>query len=191
VPCILSIWASKRPTAPSLVFAASAALSREEAVRKSLEELAHTHRAAVRLKAQPNPFVPLSDYSNVTNQETHVRLYTEHASRELAEFLFSSEDWLEFGDVPDFSGLAPEEGLQILISRIASRNHQVFIKDLTTTDVKDLGLSVVRAVIPGFHPLFMGYRNRALGGARLWTVPQSLGYSGITDHDNPGPHPYP
>ena len=152
VPCILSVLAYERQTAPALVFAASAALNPEEAVRKSLEELAHTHRAAARLKAQPHPFVPLPDYSNVTDQETHIRLYTEHPSRRLTEFLFSSEDWCDFEELPDLSDNPPEEGLRRLVSEIAARNHQVFVKDLTTADVKDLGLSVVRAVIPGFHP---------------------------------------
>ncbi|MEX5214664.1 MAG: YcaO-like family protein [Nitrospiraceae bacterium] len=191
VPCILSILAHERSTAPALTFAASAALSPEEAVRKSLEELAHTHRAARRLKAQPHPFTPLPDYSNVTDQETHVRLYTEHPSRRSAEFLFSSEDWCDFEELPDLSGNPPEEGLRRLVWEIVSRNHHVFVKDLTTADIKDLGLSVVRAVIPGLHPLFIGHRNRALGGFRLWTVPQALGYRGITDQDNPAPHPYP
>jgi ribosomal protein S12 methylthiotransferase accessory factor len=54
-------------------------------------------------------------------------------------------------------------------------------------------LKVVRAIIPGFHPLFMGHKLRALGGSRLWQVPQSLGYQGINRDtgDNPAPHPYP
>jgi ribosomal protein S12 methylthiotransferase accessory factor len=52
---------------------------------------------------------------------------------------------------------------------------------------------VVRALIPGFNPLFMGHHIRALGGERLWSVPQKLGYSGVNraTGDNPYPHPYP
>jgi ribosomal protein S12 methylthiotransferase accessory factor len=59
--------------------------------------------------------------------------------------------------------------------------------------VEDLGLKVVRAVIPGYHPLVMGHRLRALGGKRLWTIPQKLGFKGITTEigDNPYAHPYP
>ena len=65
--------------------------------------------------------------------------------------------------------------------------------DLTTPDVEELGLKVLRCVIPGFHPLFMGHNLRALGGSRLWEVPQKLGYRGINREfrDNPAPHPYP
>jgi ribosomal protein S12 methylthiotransferase accessory factor len=191
VPCILSILVSERPNAPALVFAASAALSPEEAVRKSLEEVAHTRRYAAQLKTKLGTFEPVSDYSNVVNQETHVRLYTDQTSRSLANFLFSSESWIDVHELEDFSGDSPDASLRNLVEAIASTSHAIFVKDLTTSDVQELGLSVVRAVIPGFHPLFMGHGNRALGGIRLWSVPQALGYAGITNQDNPAPHPYP
>jgi len=71
--------------------------------------------------------------------------------------------------------------------------HRVLLADVTSEDVGDLGLRVVRALIPGFHPLILGHKIRALGGRRLWEVPQKLGYPGVTraKGDNPAPHPYP
>src|SRR4029079_7253120 len=92
-PCILSILSYDRTNAPALVVAASASTHPEDAVRKSLEELAHTHRAAVQLKSRCAPFVPKPDYSNVINQEKHIHFYTEHAHRSMADFLFSSQEW--------------------------------------------------------------------------------------------------
>jgi ribosomal protein S12 methylthiotransferase accessory factor len=51
----------------------------------------------------------------------------------------------------------------------------------------------MRAVIPGFNPLFMGFPNRALGGRRLREVPKALGLkSALSDKGDIGlPHPYP
>jgi ribosomal protein S12 methylthiotransferase accessory factor len=65
--------------------------------------------------------------------------------------------------------------------------------DLTTPDIALLGLAVARVVVPGMNPLFMGHANRALGGKRLYTVPQLLGHPGLNpgDADNPYPHPFP
>ena len=191
VPTVLAILASDRPRSPALVFSASAALSPEEAVRKSLEELAHTHRYAVQLNATLQPFVPEADYSNIINQGAHVRLYTEQARRNLASFLFSSEAWIEFRELNDLSADTPAAGLRNLVEAIAATNHRILVKDLTTPDIQDLGLPVLRAVVPGFPPPFMGHGNRALGGARLWSIPQALGYAGIRGWDNPAPHPYP
>jgi ribosomal protein S12 methylthiotransferase accessory factor len=65
--------------------------------------------------------------------------------------------------------------------------------EVTTDDVRGLGLRVARVVVPGLHPLFMGHRNRALGGSRLYDVPARLGERGIApgEPDNPFPHPFP
>jgi len=47
--------------------------------------------------------------------------------------------------------------------------------------------------VPGLHPLFMGHETRALGGRRLYSVPQRLGHAGLEpgQPDNPYPHPFP
>jgi ribosomal protein S12 methylthiotransferase accessory factor len=191
VPCILTVLTSDEPRAPALVVAASCAVNPEDAARKSLEELAHTHRAAMEFRATSPPFVPEPEYANVTDQKAHFRLYTQHGYQHLAHFLFSSNHSIDFGALPDISDSAPEQALRNLVGVIAKNNHKVLVTELTTDDVKQLGLSVARAIIPGFHPLFMGHYNRALGGTRLWSIPQALGYRGVTDTDNPAPHPYP
>jgi ribosomal protein S12 methylthiotransferase accessory factor len=70
---------------------------------------------------------------------------------------------------------------------------RVYLCDVTTPDVRELGFSVVRAVLPGYHPLALGFAFRARGGRRLYEVPQRLGHKGITRErgENPIPHPYP
>jgi len=70
---------------------------------------------------------------------------------------------------------------------------RVLTCDLTSPEIAELGITVVRAIIPGFHPLVFGHALRARGGSRLWRVPQALGYPGITPAtgDNPVPHPFP
>jgi ribosomal protein S12 methylthiotransferase accessory factor len=69
----------------------------------------------------------------------------------------------------------------------------VVVCDLTTPDIAALDLSVVRVVVPGMNPLFMGHKNRARGGRRLYEVPQRLGHPGLEpgQQDNPYPHPFP
>lgn len=191
VPSILSVLSSCRPQSPGLAFAAASSPDPEEAVRKSLEELAHTRRHAVQLKARTKRFEAGPEYVNITNQETHVLLFADQANRGLADFIFSSEGWINFHDLPDLSDRSPDAELHNIVRAIRSTNHRVLVKDLTTPDVMSLGLFVVRAIIPGFHPLFMGHRQRGLGGVRLWTVPQKLGYRGIESSDNPVPHPFP
>jgi ribosomal protein S12 methylthiotransferase accessory factor len=93
----------------------------------------------------------------------------------------------------DLSTGDPGTDLRLLCERVRAVDHQVLLADLTTEDVRPLGLTVVRAVIPGFHPLCMGHTIRPLGGKRLWEVPRRLGYGGVTrdQGDNPTPQPNP
>lgn len=193
IPTILSVLRSDSPEAPGLVFAAATHLNPELAVRKSLEELAHTRRMAQELKMTRPPFVPEPGFENVVTQTCHVLLYCDQKNSGLADFLFASEKRVSFDDIPNISRGNPDSDLDTLVHGLAVLNYQVLVVDLTTSDIRDLGLHVVRAIIPGFHPLFFGHNVRALGGDRLWQVPQKLGHRGITAEsgDNPAPHPYP
>ncbi len=193
VPTILSVLRARNAGAPALVFAASADPDPKKAARKSLEELAHTRRLAQQLKTELPPIVADPGYENVVDQDCHVRLYCDQANMPLTDFLFASDERIDFRGIGNLATEDPRRDLEILVERVRAVNHRVLLADLTTEDVEDLGLAVVRAVIPGFHPLFMKHSLRALGGARLYGVPQKLGYEGITREsgDNPAPHPYP
>jgi len=193
IPSIVSVIQHPSPQAPALLVAASADLNPGEAVRKSLEELAHTRRLALQLKASLPPLVPGKNHEHLVDQDSHIHVYCDQANTSLAEFLFSSDTVMDFQEIDNLSTGLADQDLGVYCDRIDAIHHRVLLADLTTPDVKDLGLWVARAVIPGFHPLCMGHPFRALGGTRLWTIPQNLGYPGITPAtgDNPAAHPYP
>jgi ribosomal protein S12 methylthiotransferase accessory factor len=127
------------------------------------------------------------------NQDLHVWLYVDHKNTHLADFIFESQQRIEFDEIENLATGNPEIDLRTLLEKVENVNHRVLVVDLTTPDVSESGLFVFRALIPGFHPLFMGHGIRALGGTRLWQVPQKLGYQGITKLSgaNPAPHPFP
>ncbi len=188
VPTVLALSRGTLGDTPALVPAASASLDPEEAVRKSLEELEHTRDYCQkimmhfpRLKADPH-------YRNINSQIGHLNFWCDHANAPLAHFLFDSPERIDFDEIPSLSTGDCAQDLRVLLEKVRAVDHRVLLCDLTTPDVSHVGLSVVRAVIPGFHPLVVGHSIRSLGGKRLWTVPQKLGYAGITRDggDNPG-----
>lgn len=193
IPTILSVFQGSTSDSPALVCAAASHLDPEHAVRKSLEELAHTRRMAQQLKSSSPPFLPSLHYENVSTQDDHVHLYCNDTNTPLARFLLGSPKQVDFAEIENLATGHPQTNLGMLIEKIRAINHQVLLKTITTPDVVELGLSVVRAIIPGFHPLFLGHRVRALGGSRLWEVPQRLGYGGVYREQgaNPAPHPFP
>jgi ribosomal protein S12 methylthiotransferase accessory factor len=193
IPTILSVLQAKSPESPALVFAASADLDPDRALRKCLEELAHTRRHAQNLTSSLPPLVPDRHFQNINSLDRHLRMYCNHDNSWLSEFVFASQREVDFQAIGRLATGTPEKDLQILVDRLTSLDYRVFLADITTADIDGIGLKVVRAIIPGFHPLFMGHRFRALGGSRLWEIPQKLGYEGIDPEsgDNAAPHPYP
>lgn len=194
VPTILSTMRGLNPEQPALVVAAASSLNPAEAARKSLEELAHSRRYCQWVKSyvprlKPDP--PAFDC--VVDQMTHLGFYVDHGNLHYASFLFASDRRVDFGSMANGATGDDGEDLKQLVSRIAATGERALIVDLTSTDVASLGLTVVRALIPGYQPLHMGFKLRSRGGRRLYEVPQRLGYPGIGagEMDTAAPHPYP
>lgn len=193
IPTIMSVARHAGKEAAPLAIAIATALNPENAIKKSLEELAQTERYTVRLKKY-RPRLPLvEEHKNVDDQESHINFWCSSERAVYADFLTSSKEEVNFSDLPNVATGDPRKDLHVLIQNIAKTGHNILIADITTEDIRAMGLWVIRAIIPGYHPLFMGYNNRSLGGQRLWKVPQKLGYAGISPEtgDNPFPHPFP
>ncbi len=195
VPTVLTIALTDATTSPAVTVAAAADPSPEQAVVKSLEELAHTRKFARQLM-QYTPELPVDvegGHPLVQTQDHHLRFYCPQHTKPFVEFAWSSEEVRPFPDAPAGAAAAPEAQLEWIVEELDRAGLDVIAFDLTTPDIAACGLSVVRVVVPGAHPLFMGYENRALGCDRLYSVPQKLGYRGLEpgQPDNPYPHPFP
>lgn len=191
VPSVMTVLRSDSPERPALVFAAATAPTAEEATRKSLEEVEHTRRYSQQILDLAPRLEPVDDHENVVDQVDHLNFWCDHANAHLADFLFDGDRHTTLGAIRPVPGVKDLARLRHIVERLADLGHEALLVDLTTEDIEVAGLTVVRAVVPGMHPLCMGHRYRALGGTRLWTVPQRLGHAGIVDHDNPSPHPFP
>jgi ribosomal protein S12 methylthiotransferase accessory factor len=126
-------------------------------------------------------------------QEHRLRFWCEQSNRRFADWLFTSElevalPHVAFDDEDD-----PIEHLQYVRESLKTAGLQFLFVDLTTREIRELGLNVIKAVIPGLHPLFIGHEKRALGGRRLYEVPVRLGYGSpnLPLHDPTNVHPFP
>lgn len=194
VPTVLSVLRYASSEQPAMVVAAATSPDPEEAARKSLEELAHTRRYSQQINLRlPRLVVDAPNHENVTGQIGHLNFWCDHANAHHAAFLFASKQRLEFDELPSLATGNPRRDVKALARAIESTGHRTLLVDVTTDDVRELGLAVMRAVVPGFHPLALGFPHRARGGRRLYEMPQKLGHKGITREagENPIPHPYP
>jgi ribosomal protein S12 methylthiotransferase accessory factor len=197
VPCptIMTIALSDSEVSPALALAAATDLSADMAVIKSLEELAHTRKFAKQL-TEYTPPVPVEmdeDHPKVIDALTHLRFYCPQSAKSFSEFAWASREVRDFRTVIDRKSEDDEKDLKSLVEDLSAIGLEAIACDLTTPDIATLGLSVVRILVPGMHPLFMGHQNRALGGRRLYEIPKKLGQRGFDpgESDNPYPHPFP
>ena len=191
IPVVLAAARGVNRGGVPLAVAAAANADPQRAVRKALEELEHTRALCAEIRRASPP--PLDHPDQVVDQIGHLQFWCDRHHRRGAGFLFASRERTSLDRLPDLSGRVPGESLRRLASRVTRAGHRVLVCDVTSPDVRDVGLVVARVIVPGLHPLFMGHRNRALGGQRLWRVPEKLGQRGLRrgGRDNPLPHPYP
>lgn len=195
VPCVLSVALSDATTSPAVAVAAAVHPSMERACIQSLEELAHTRKFAKQLM-DFTPELPVevdAGHPEVQDQRHHLRFYCPQDAKQHAEFCWAAPERVPFRRDAGDGATSAEARLEVVVDELVRAGLEPVACDLTTPDIRCLGLSVVRVVVPGLNPLFMGHRNRALGGTRLYTVPQKLGLRGLEDDepDNPYPHPFP
>lgn len=191
VPAVMAVARHAGDFVP-LVVAASVALSAEEAIRKALEELAHTERYAFQIKGELARVPEDPEYDNILGQVDHVNFWVDPAHAPHADFLHGAGTMRDFRDMASFDAATPAAALDRLVQALHASGYRALVADITTPDVAELGLHVVRGLIPGYHPLFMGWHHRPLGGERLYRIPQLLGYTGIAPgQDYPFPHPFP
>jgi ribosomal protein S12 methylthiotransferase accessory factor len=82
--------------------------------------------------------------------------------------------------------------LSALLDDFAAKNHDLCYVNLTPPDMAALGLHTARAIVPEFQPIDFGWKERRLGGERLYALPQQLGLAPCTlglDMLNHAPHP--
>lgn len=193
IPTALSVLLSDRTHDAALVTAAAAFPDPDIAVRKSLEELAHTrHYCELIAALQSSNELPTPSARDVVDQITHLGFYVKKQNRVHADFLLKSDRICEMRGADVRVKIDESTMLRGVLERLSSIGLETYIADVTTSDIRELGLYVLRAIVPGLHPLRMGHAIRCLGGHRLWTLPQRMGYVGISKgFDNPAPHPYP
>lgn len=161
--------------------AARAAALEVGQVRPAFRERCRTHDAAriAELVADPMATRTLED---------HALLYADPSMASAFDFLEGER--AEWPRKPD--GRSTAEALSTVLDYFRSVGQDVLYVNLTPRDLEPLGLFTVRALLPGFQPIWFGRGERRLGGRRLFELPVRLGLRDApaeAESLNPLPHP--
>ena len=186
IPVVVALVRGRRG---ALGVGAAAAPSVEEAWRKAVTEAFAVRTAAreLAIREPRPPFAP--DFRDVRDFRDHIQVYAypEHAGR--AAFLEASDVRNDPARVPRLRARVDD-----VVALLARKDIETYAVDVTSPDVREAGVTVVRAVAPSLIPLDVRHDGRFLGGKRLRNVPLELGYAAepLSFEDfNPDPHPFP
>ncbi len=149
-------------------------------VRPAFRERCRTNTARIaELVANPETTRTLED---------HALLYADPSMAFAFDFLDGERaEWPE-GRAPS----SPAAALSAVLDHFRSVGQDVLYVNLTPRDLEPLGLFTVRALLPGFQPIWFGRGERRLGGRRLFELPFRLGLRDAPadlESLNPLPHP--
>ena len=168
VPSVLGVVRAPDGVAGALGVGAAAAPTVERAWWKALAEAFAARAAGVKL-ALLGPNRPAD---GVASFEDHIRHYADHENASRTAFLDASPKRVPLDTVPPLEGGSPEAWLEALCGRVEAAGSTLYAVDVTSPDVAELGLTVVRVVAPGLCPLdacprgALPRRPQALRGSR-------------------------
>jgi ribosomal protein S12 methylthiotransferase accessory factor len=134
------------------------------------------------------------DPRSIETFDDHMLFYSRHEEAALASFLTESRERTTTGAVSMLAGDTPGEQTEALAARLRDRGLTAYAVDVTSPDVRELGLSVARVVAPELCALDVSYRAQFLGGQRLYTAAHEVGLLAAPlelAQLNPLPHPFP
>ncbi|KOR87862.1 hypothetical protein AM231_01060 [Paenibacillus solani] len=170
----------------------SARLSMEDAVRKTLMEISQLfigNKAQIYSKTLPS-LLP----HQVTDYGLRLPYYEQPFANEELAFTVASDEIRGIHEDASIA-LAPEtDRLQYIVDCLSKRGLEVLCVDVTTDDVRQLGLHVVKMIIPGTVQLPRSEQERLVTSDRIYKTPVELGLRSepIRPEDlNNSPHPFP
>ncbi len=188
----------RRPTefGPALCLGAASRLSPTQAARKCLLELGQGLPYLRVLTAEGKQWVTRDDYADLTSFDHHFMLYNTRPELAATAFDFYRTASPEaLSTIPDRAAGTLKADVERCVALLAEAGHEVIVVDLTTPDLREVGFSAVRVVIPGLVPLHGDHNLPYLGSSRLRELPWRLGWVS-RERDplttlNPLPHPFP
>lgn len=82
------------------------------------------------------------------------------------------------------------DDLEYCVDILKKNNLNLYVKDITSTDIHRLGFTVVKVIIPDLQQIEADFNYRFLNCERLDKVPIKLGYKKNVSINN-NPHPFP
>ena len=172
LPVVIAMARAARPGDPAMVVAAGSGLDPAAACRHALGELS-ANRLHVRRTMSEAHRLPEASAEEVCDETAHGLLY---ARPDMSVHL---EHWWEPASTVALAPSSPPrsgaDGVRLVVDSLAAVGLELVVVDITPPEIRDLGLSVARVLVPGAYPMSFDSRWPHLGGGRLRAAPVRAG----------------
>ena len=162
--------------APAAIIGLGCHPSPKIAVQKALFEICQIRPGSARKYAEDKPQQLLHKYTDVRTLEDHSAYFMIPAHLPEMAFWLENKRQIKLDTLPNYAQNSVGEDLAFCVAALKKVGSRVIYANLTTPDVAEYGLSVVRAIATDLQPIHFGFGLERCGGRRLYEVPQRLGY---------------
>jgi len=137
-----------------------------------------------------NPEVSFKNYLDVRTFDDHAVYYTLYPNEWNKVALTKGQISSKISNPDNFKNISPSHQLSRALEKLKKANIRLFYRDLTTPDLRQIGVSVVRVLSPDLAPIHCDTQYPFLGGTVknvLWRYPWAKNYQ--LKFPNPMPHP--
>ena len=141
-----------------------------------------------------DPERTIDDPFEIASFDDHMLFYASHQHARLAEFLDGSPETTATQAVVPLTATTPRRLVEEVVERLAEHHVTAYAVDVTSPDVRSLGVRVARVVCPELCALDVSHGARYLGGRRLYHAAHEAGLASRPlppTELNPLPHPFP
>lgn len=196
IPVVFALAIDRSTEGLALTAGAAANGDPERAALKALSEAAQG-RLWLKNELDNGRLSRPLDRHEVVTFDDHVRWFGRQEHLGHVEFLTTAaapaaSPWVAERPLISGEGHSLSAQLDRTVAVLAEHGLDVVIIDLTPPEIRDLGFTVIKTLVPGLVELNSDHLLPLSGNARLYEVPERLGY-GPRDEDalNDTPHPFP
>jgi ribosomal protein S12 methylthiotransferase accessory factor len=176
VPVVLAVLRRLLFGRPLVTIGLGAATTRANAARKGLyEAISEYSRVAEELLVQGASWRADPAFDHITDFRSHSLVYADPAHQPALDFLTASSVTRSIDDEPP--ALDPQAAITRTCATLRRAGLDAIVVDLTTRDVRSLGLHVIRVLVPEAVPLWPVHATPPLAHERLFDVPVRLGHA--------------
>jgi ribosomal protein S12 methylthiotransferase accessory factor len=189
---MLAVALDRTGSGPAAIVGLGCDASPCRALLKALFEICQAHSGETHRYREEPPHERLKRPQDVRALQDHSAWFTIREHLDGLSFLLENGRSEQLADLPDYRAANRQQDLQNCVASLMQAGCTTLYVDLTTPDIRDYGLSVVRALATGLQPIHFGWGEERLGGRRLFELPQKLGFTKGTLSEkelNPYPHP--